>query len=72
MDGELEAPWRTYIHCWQALLQGSATVVSPGGGKVQVAKVCALLICNDHFSTAPVCIRSYSHAGESALAAWSV
>jgi hypothetical protein len=27
MDGELEAPWRTYIHCWQALLQGSTTIV---------------------------------------------
>ena len=26
---EVEAPWRTYIHCWQALLQGSSTDVRP-------------------------------------------
>lgn len=26
---EVDAPWRAYIHCWQALLQGSSTDVRP-------------------------------------------
>lgn len=27
MSGEVEAPWRTYVHLWQALLRGPAAEV---------------------------------------------